>query len=231
MFKTVLTLFRGSVAAAGEELEDRTALLMLDQQMRDAATALDRAKRALALAIAQDQQEGRRLDTTRARIADLEIRATAALDGGRADLAREAAEQIASLEADRDAAMTAQALFATEITRLKRHVGGAEARIAELDRGRRVARAAEAVRALRRGGIEAARPYEATLPEAEATLNRLRMRQQEMQAADDALAEIDAASGPLITAEKLAAQGFGPRLKSTADDVLTRLNARRGQPS
>ena len=39
MFKTVLTLFRGSVAAAGEELEDRTALLILDQQMRDAAAA------------------------------------------------------------------------------------------------------------------------------------------------------------------------------------------------
>ena len=40
MFKTVLTLFRGSVAAAGEELEDRNALLILDQQMRDAATAV-----------------------------------------------------------------------------------------------------------------------------------------------------------------------------------------------
>ena len=39
MFKTVLTLFRGSVAAAGEELEDRSALLILDQQMRDAAAA------------------------------------------------------------------------------------------------------------------------------------------------------------------------------------------------
>ena len=81
MFKTVLTLFRGSVAAAGEELEGRNALLILDQQMRDAAAAVDRAKRTLALAIAQDQQEGRRLDATNARIADLEIRATAALDG------------------------------------------------------------------------------------------------------------------------------------------------------
>ena len=40
MFKTVFTLFRGSVAAAGEELEDRTALLILDQQMRDAAAEL-----------------------------------------------------------------------------------------------------------------------------------------------------------------------------------------------
>jgi phage shock protein A len=229
MFKTILTLFRGSAAAAGEELEGRTALLILDQQMRDAAAAVERAKRALALAIGQDQMEGRRLDATKARIADLEIRATAALDGGREDLAKEAAESIALLEADRDAAMTARALFASEITRLKRHVANAEMRITELDRGRRIARAAEAVRTLRRGGIEAARPYEATLPEAENTLKRLRERQQEAQAADEALTEIDAANGPIATAEKLAEQGFGPRLKPTADDVLARLKATRTQ--
>lgn len=227
MIKTVLTLFRGSVAAAGEELEDRTALLILDQQMRDAAAAVDRSKRTLALAIASDQQEGRRLETTNTRIADLEMRATAALEGGREDLAREAAQAIAGLEAERDAAMTARALFAAEITRLKRHVASAEARINELDRGRRIARASEAVRSLRRSGIEAARPYKSTLPEAEATLRRLRDRQLEAHAADEALIEIDAASGPLATAEKLAEQGFGPRMKSTADDVLARLKARR----
>src|ERR1700754_4701339 len=229
MFKTVLTLFRGSVAVAGEELESRNALLILDQQMRDAAASVDRAKRTLALAIAQDQQEGRRLDATNTRIADLEIRATAALDGGREDLAREAAEQIAPLEADRDAAMTARTLFASEIARLKRQVSCAEARITELDRGRRIARASEAVRNLRRGGIEAARPYESTLPEAETTLKRLRERQIEAQAAADALIELDAASGPLGIAEQLAEQGFGPRLQSTADDVLARLNAKRTQ--
>jgi len=231
MFKTVLTLFRGSVAAAGEELEDRSALLILDQQMRDAAAAVERSKRTLALAIAQDQQEGRRLEATNARIADLEVRATAALDGGRDDLAREAAQSIAALEADRDAAMTARTLFAQEIARLKRHVSGAESRLTELDRGRRLARASEAVRSMRRGGVEAARPYESTLPEAEKTLKRLRERQAEALAADEALIEIDAASSPLATAEKLAEQGFGPRLKSTADDVLARLNAKRNQPA
>ena len=227
MFKTVFTLFRGSVAVAEEELEDRTAFLILDQQMRDAAAAVDRSKRTLALAIASDQQEGRRLEATNARIADLEVRASAALDGGRDDLAREAAQAIANLEADRDAALTARALFASEITRLKRHLANAEARITELDRGRRIARASDAVRSLRRSGIEAARPYESTLPEAEATLKRLRERQMEAQAADEALIEIDAASGPLATAEKLAEQGFGPRMKSTADDVLARLKAKR----
>src|SRR5258705_86795 len=104
-----------------------------------------------------------------------------------------------------------------------------QAHAGPLDRGRRIARASEAVRALRRGGIEAARPYESTLPEAENTLKRLRERQIEAQAASDALIELDAASGPLATAEKLAEQGFGPRLKSTADDVLARLNAKRTQ--
>src|ERR1700755_950318 len=227
MFKTVLTIFRGSVAAAGEELEDRTALLILDQQMRDAAAAVDRSKRTLALAIASDQAEGRRLETTNSRIADLEVRATAALEGGREDLAREAAQAIANLEAERDAAMTARTLFASEITRLKRHVASARARITELDRGRRIARASEAVRSLRRSGIEAARPYESTLPEAESTLRRLRDRQMEAQAADDALVELDAATGPLATAERLAEQGFGPRIKTTADDVLARLKSRR----
>ena len=227
MFKTVFTLFRGSVAAAGEELEDRTALLILDQQMRDAAAAVERSKRTLALAIAQDQQEGRKLEATCARIADLETRATAALDGGRDDLARDAAQAIAELEAERDAAVTARTLFAAEIARLKRHVANAEARISELDRGRRLARASEAMRSLRRSGIEAARPYESTLPEAERTLRRLRDRQLEAQAADEALIELDAASGPIAVAEKLAAQGFGPRMKTTADDVLTRLKAKR----
>jgi phage shock protein A len=231
MYKTLLMLVRGSVAAAEEEFEGRNALLILDQQMRDAAAAVERAKRTLALAIAQDQQEGRRLDTTNARIADLEIRATAALDGGREDLAREAAQSIAILEADRDAALTARALFASEITRLKRHVANAEARITELDRGRRIARASEAVRNLRRGGVEAARPYEATLPEAENTLRRLRERQIEALAADEALTEIDAASGPIAAAEKLAEQGFGPRLRPTVDDVLKRLKAARRQPT
>src|ERR1700754_1084039 len=111
MFKTVFTLFRGSVAAAEEELQDRTALLILDQQMRDAGAGVERSKRTLALAIAQDQQEGRRLDATNARIADLEVRTSAALDGGREDLAREAAQQIANLEADRDAPNTARTSF------------------------------------------------------------------------------------------------------------------------
>src|SRR3977135_4180679 len=62
------------------------------------------------------------------------------------------------------------------------------------------------------------RPTEPTLPEAKKPLKRPRERQMEALAADEALIEIDAASSPLATAEKLAEQGFGPRLKASAHD-------------
>lgn len=50
MFKTVLTLSRGAAAAVEEDVGDRRALLILDQQIRDAAAATARGKNALALA-------------------------------------------------------------------------------------------------------------------------------------------------------------------------------------
>src|SRR6188508_3327031 len=109
MLKTIVTLFRGATFRAEEEFADRSALLILDQHIRDAAAGIERAKRALAVAIAQDEAEGRRLDSTLARIADLEERATAALAAGREELATEAAEAIAMMEADRDAIREARA--------------------------------------------------------------------------------------------------------------------------
>src|SRR5258705_12950781 len=83
MFKTIVTLMRGAAAAAEEQVVDRSALLILDQQVRDAAGAIERSKRALAIAIAQDEAEGKRLETTLKGIADLEEGATAALARGR----------------------------------------------------------------------------------------------------------------------------------------------------
>ena len=226
MLKTLVTLVRGRTFAIAEEVADQNALLILDQQMRDASGTLDKAKKALAIAIAQDGQESQRLDTTRARIEDLETRAVAAIEGGRDDLATEAAEAIAILEAERDASLTARALFAAEITKLKGHVLQQQMRFSQLERGRRIARAAEAVRVARRGGIESAPIFAGTLAEAEVTLDRLREHQVEADAAEAALEGLDIATGPIAVAEKLSAEGFGPRSKPNAADVLARLRER-----
>jgi phage shock protein A len=229
MLKTLVTLVRGRGAVIAEAVADENALLILDQQMRDAAATLDRAKKALAVAIAQDNQEAQRIEVTRTRIEDLETRAVAAIGAGRDDLAGEASETIASLEAERQASESARALFAAEIARLKRHVTDQQGRLSQLERGRRVARAAEAVRVARRGRVEAAPIFQGTLAEAEATLARLRESQSEADMAEAALAALDAASGPSAIAEKLSAAGFGPRLEPNAAEILARLRRRAAE--
>jgi phage shock protein A len=231
MFKTVVTLLRGRAFEAEERLADRHALLLLDQQMRDAALAVARAKKALAISIAQDKAEANKLAGAHAQIAELEARAVEALRAGRADLAEGAADAIATLEGDAQAAEKARAIFAGEIGRLESHVRDQSARLAELERGRRIARAAQAVRVARRGRLEEAPCHQSTLSEAEATLARLRERQSEACAAEEALDALDAAPKAASLNETLAGAGFGPPAKPRAADVLARLKQKAGAPS
>jgi hypothetical protein len=107
---------------------------------------------------------------------DLEERATAALDT-REDLATEAADAIAGLEIDLAAAQSAHAGFARENARLRQLVRNGERRLTDLERGRRTAQAAEAVRRLRTRGMWTLGANASALRDAEATLERLRRNQ------------------------------------------------------
>jgi phage shock protein A len=225
-----LTLIRGASARADEEFTDRSALLILDQQIRDAAGGIERAKRALALAIAQDEAEGKRLEATLARIADLEERTVAALSGGSEELAAEAAEAIAVMELDRDAIREARATFAREIGQLKATVAKSGQRLADLERGRRIAQAAQSVRRLKTGSAPGPASA-AALMEAERTLRRLRERQSEDAAAEAAFESLDSAANQASVASRLEAAGFGKRTRPTAADVLARLKQKTAAPS
>jgi len=227
MFKVMMTLLRGKQAEAVEGLADANALTLLDQHIRDASADLDRARRALAIASAQDASEAGRIDSVRAKIADIETRAVAALEGGREDLAAEAAEAIAALEADLVGANAARASFARETGKLRARTADAERRLAELERGRRAARAAEAVRRLRTQGEAQLGGGSSALRDAEATLKRLRERQLEDEAATQAIEAMEGSSGADLIAGKLEAAGFGDATKPSAKAVLERLRNRK----
>lgn len=227
MYKILTTLFRGTLARAEEDLADRNALLILDQQIRDCAQALDRAKRALALAMAQDNSERSRLADLVVRLKDLEIRATAALESGREDLALQAAGAMAEIEADRNAVETACARFARDTAKLRAITQGNERRLAELERGRRSARVADAVQRLQAGSASGHASPASTLRDAEATLHRLRQRQQENQFADEYLDEMNRATSPGAIADRLETAGFGDITRPTAQSVLERLKQAR----
>ncbi|MGO6852465.1 PspA/IM30 family protein [Rhizobium beringeri] len=223
MFKLISILLRGRAHDAEQAFADCHAVPLLSQQIRDAAQSIQTARRSVAVAIAQNEQEKGQHATIVARIADLEIRASAALAKGNEGLAREAAEAIAYLEAERDASEKAQAQFTGAIDKLKGIVRASEARLQELQRGERQARATQEAQKL---DVAVAGPGFATLDDAEETLARLRLRQSQNELTAAALKDMEGAIRPAGIIEKLANAGFGAPLRSSADDVLARLKSR-----
>jgi phage shock protein A len=218
MFKVMTLILRGIVGQAQEAEAERNALLILDQQIRDVAAGIKATKRALALAVVEDAHMGKRLEDIDARVCDLEDRAIEALRAGRTDLVSEAAEAIAALEADRESIRASRQQAASEIAKLRRVVDDGGTRLAGLERGRRIAKAAEALQHLRGkawGGRSA-------ITEAEETLAGLRARQAEAADMDAAVAALDA-DPPAAVSARLEAEGFGPRTRISAADVIARL--------
>ncbi|NKL81324.1 PspA/IM30 family protein [Rhizobium leguminosarum] len=223
MFKLISILLRGRAHDAEQAFADRHAVPLLSQQIRDAAQSIQSARRSVAVAIAQNEQEKGQHGAIVARIADLEIRASAALTKGNEGLAREAAEAIAYLEAERDASEKAQSQFTSAIDKLKGIVRASEARLQELQRGERLARATQEAQKL---DVVVAGPGLATLDDAEETLARLRLRQSQNELTAAALKDMEGAIRPAGIIEKLANAGFGAPLRTSADDVLARLKSR-----
>ncbi|MGR9294419.1 PspA/IM30 family protein [Rhizobium leguminosarum] len=223
MFKLISILLRGRAHDAEQAFADRNAVPLLAQQIRDAAQSIQSARRSVAVAIAQNEQEKGQHAAIIARIDDLENRASAALAKGNEALAREAAEAIAYLEAERDASEKAQGQFTSSIDKLKAIVRASEARLQELQRGERLARATQEAQKL---DVVVAGPGLATLDDAEETLARLRLRQSQNELTAAALKDMEGAIRPAGIIEKLANAGFGAPLRSSADDVLARLKSR-----
>ncbi|WDZ79189.1 PspA/IM30 family protein (plasmid) [Ensifer adhaerens] len=223
MFKQIVTLIRGRAHEAEEAFGDRHALPILAQQIRDAARGVESARRAVAVAIAQNRLEKESAERLSARIDDLETRAIAALEKGREDLATEAAVSIARLETELQNARQVQAEFTDGIDRLRQAVRQSEMRLAALRRGERLAEARDRTRRLSRDvpGNDLA-----TLSDAEATLARLETRRREAELTAEALVELEDRPDPTALAEKLAAAGCGRPLVTSADDVLGRLRAK-----
>jgi hypothetical protein len=131
------------------------------------------------------------------------------------------------MEADRDAIREARTSFALEAAHLRSAVKNATRRLTDLERGRRIAHAAEAVRRLKAGPSSTEHGH-AALAEAEATLRRLRERQAEDAAVGAAMQSLDGEASAANLSGRMEAAGFGRRTRTTAADVLERLRQKSG---
>lgn len=226
MIKLFFTLFKAGANEAVQQITDKHALIILKQQINDSAKALEAARRAVAVAIAQNKREEEQYEKIVGRIKDLEERTIIALEKGEEKIARDAAEAIAILEDERNTSKAAQEKFQTGIDKLRTQVQVSETRLRELRRGYNIAEATDKTQQMQNiSGVSTG----STLSDAEETLARLQARQTEMDNISHAIADMKEVDNAEKIIERLAEAGCGTPLKTSADNVLERLKGETGK--
>jgi phage shock protein A len=203
--------------------QSTSPMASLDRSIAAAQHAHTAARRALAIALAEETREAERRVGLAAKIGDLEQRAVQALRAGRDDLALQAAEAIATMTADIEASERAAVRFAAEVALARREVDAQRRRLSELDRGRRLARIGTAL-----SGASSASPEGLdSFTEAEAALARVIAENHDARVLRDEMAP---PAERLI--ERMSDAGIGSPVQIRAADVLARLRGTAGlQPA
>ncbi|MBQ0718980.1 MAG: PspA/IM30 family protein [Gammaproteobacteria bacterium] len=100
ILKNILTAVRGGASEVGEAIVDVNAVRILEQEIRDAESAIGKAKQSLTSLKASEIKLKREIHVAQSDIGDYESKAVQALDAGNEALAVEVAERIAELESD-----------------------------------------------------------------------------------------------------------------------------------
>lgn len=223
MFGTFRTLIAGANARAEEQVRDVFAIELIDQKTREAEASLKSAKYALASLIQRERSESRQVAALEERVADVMSRARAALDGGREDLAQEAAQSIAHMENELTTRRATVQRLETRILQLRHSVETANRRLIDLKQGALAARAAKREMDIqKRLGAHVSR--ETAFEEAEALIARVLQKDDPFEQSQ-ILKEIDIGLAHGDVADRLSEAGFGTPLKSMAADVMSRIKA------
>ncbi|EOZ3419071.1 PspA/IM30 family protein [Escherichia coli] len=231
ILKSLFTLGKSFISQAEESIEETQGVRMLEQHIRDAKAELDKAvKKSRVDLLARVKLSHDKLKDLRERKASLEARALEALSKNvNPSLINEVAEEIARLEN----LITAeeQVLSNLEVSRdgVEKAVTATAQRIAQFEQQMEVVKATEAMQRAQQAVTTSTVGASSSVSTAAESLKRLQTRQAERQARLDAAAQLEKVADGRDLDEKLAEAGIGGSNKSSAQDVLARLQRQQGE--
>jgi phage shock protein A len=217
IWSKLFTALRGGATEVGESIVDQQALRILDQEIRDADSALANAKRELVTIMAKHKLSADRVNEYNAKIKDLESKAMAAIQANREDLALEVAEAISTLTTELDVEQKQATEFGGYADSMRKDITKAEARIKSLRQQVDMAKARDSVQKAQVSASIASGGANGKLETAVGTLNRLQ--------AQDELA--DASTGNDLE-RKLREAGITPN-EGSANAILERLKQKSAE--
>ncbi|HCT5819867.1 TPA: PspA/IM30 family protein [Citrobacter sedlakii] len=230
ILKSLFTLGKSVISQAEASIEEAQGVRMLEQHIRDAKTELNKANQSRVELFARVKLSNDKLYDLRERKASLEKRALEALNKKvDAALINEVAEEIARLEN----LITAeeQVLANLEASRdgVERAVTATGQRISQFEQQLEVVKATEAMQRAQQAVTTSTVGASSNVSTAAESLKRIQTRQAERQARLDAAAQLEKVADGRDLDERLAEVGIGGSNKSSAQDVLARLQQQKGE--
>lgn len=226
LFRKLFSLGKGAATEVAETIIDSQALRILDQEIRDAETALSKARDELAALMAKRAVLDRKITELKEQISGYEAKGSKALSLGQEDLAREVAQRIAALEQELTANDTSATAYRGAEAKMRATITQTEGRISTLKREIDTVRATEAVQkaqaavAAKHSGVNTA------LGDATASLERLKARQAEQEARFAAADELEQQKTGADLDQRLAALGIGDKGADRADEIMARFKTK-----
>jgi len=222
MWKQLVTLLRGSAHEAGQSVVDKRALVILDQQIRDAHAAQGKARDDLATLTAKRRLIEKDTEALTAQRSKYEASARAAMERGDMDLAREVAERLATIESEQATKAPQIADMRSAEDRIRGIIKQSDSKIQALAREVEVVRANESVQ---KAQASVAASYGGTISSMGSAADSLK-RIKEQQAIRDEKFRASAELEDMRTGADLDAKLRNAGLlegSSSADDILARL--------
>jgi len=222
----VFTAIKGAVSETGETIADNQAIRVMDQELREASTEIDKAKTELTSIMAKRKGNARKVDELGKKIAEHEKFAAEALGKNDEDLARDICERIGIFDEQLEIEKSLLQNFTSSEQSLKTNLKKSEARLKQLKQQQDVLKATEAVQKVQSNVASRFSGSSSKMGNAMDSLDRIKKRQQERSdrfASAEELAQ--EASGDDLD-KRMQEAGIGGR-GSKADDVMARIKARK----
>lgn len=226
VWSKLMTALRGNANALGESIVDSQAMVILDEEIRNAGTELNQAKLALAEIMAKHRVATDKLTALKGQVTEYEDYALAALEKDKEDLAQEVALKIANIETELAQQQEIVDHYGKSVDQLRTAVQSAEGNLKRL---RQQADTVLATESVQRAQAAVASRYsggQAKLQTAMDSLERIKMKQAENAARMESAQELEAESRGDVLTEKLRAAGITPQ-ETSATNVLNRLKEKQ----
>ncbi len=223
--RDIVTAVRGGINEAGEAVVDSQALRILEQEIRDAEAAIQKAKVSLSNLKAKEIGLKKQVNELSVDIEDYTKKAKAALEKENRDLARKIAEKIGELRQTKEETETQQLELKDQVDKIHEVIRQREK---QKDKNRLELQKAKTYEDLQKTqkAVAAAMPTnDSSQKRVQRALDRVKQKQEDadnQMSADQWLADLE--SGSDLDAE-ISAAGLDPK-KSSADDILAELEGK-----